>query len=271
MSKFVLRIILLHLFSISTYIYGQGQRTCPTIILASSLGQAMDSRFDSVYGDLSRYGVVYAPITIQKVTFLRLLNKLRKVNNTTDNTVDGFRIYIAQNEVNQIKFIFTGLRDDNDTKLYFVLSPTGNSFNALPKDIAESWVRRFQDLTLPKLNPDNLDQGNTRSYAYFKGLLRKYILELRFQDAGSPVKSIKMKLSVYINNNSNPGPNNTPSYENRIMVGFTFVGNNGEIFLDQLGGHYGCSIPKDKWTGTGLDTGTPCPPNSCIGTTLGRQ
>ncbi len=303
MQSISFKTLLLFLFIFSLVVSNGQNISCPRFIINIRTGEVLQENFSHIYPDFNTYADTRtASLFLTKEQFKNMLMDMVK----GDYTINGFRIFFAL-DGNKFQIVFTGLRDKNDTKVYYIINSNGTysrikssttNFNQLSNKIKayQGDPLRYSDTA--RCDTCHIcDTCNTSSYIFNKGVVYDIITELMRQRDNADIIGIRFKLGAYIDNDMNPNPSKS-DYTNRIMVGFTFIdSNNHEVYINELPAYnkYGCEIDENKRellqqflspktihsfdeekavaaAAIGADTGTPCPPGSgCGNASLPKQ
>lgn len=190
---------------------------------------------------------------------------------------DAVRIYIASysNEGgelvppgfgNRLTLIYAPAMDTGtefmDTQTYFIMNP-GSPFQSISRDLASIWVKNYQDTKRAVLN-SVIGLDDTVSILYVKPLLEGIQKEIECQ----PATGVRVYFASYTDTDTVK-----PNLQKRLIIQFTLtetsVGIEKDFFIDDRPGFdHRVEITKAARGNDVLDTGSPCPPLQCSGSSL---
>jgi len=155
----------------------------------------------------------------------------------------------------------TSLYEDIADEYYF-FDPIVTHFIRLSKYVAEQWVSNYQNNKWLALGTTVSDpkEGDTKSILYDSIQLGELYKEVSCQltSTGKIIKGLKIYFTSHTDEK-------TEKYPKKLNIDFTFTGLDGtDIYLEDTDDWNQRPDPKTK----GLDTGNPCPPNNCPGSSL---
>ncbi|HYF32536.1 MAG TPA: hypothetical protein VD993_15535 [Chitinophagaceae bacterium] len=148
-----------------------------------------------------------------------------------------------------------------DSGTFYILNP-GVPHTSIPRSLASEWVSNYQSIKLPILTAvSGVHPSDTKSLLFTKKQVESVIIEIGCQMA----TGVRIYLSSYTDDEP---PSVDPDFRGRLMVQFVLTepanGSQRDFYIDERPGF---STRPDPGV-PALDTGSPCPPAQCAGSTL---